>query len=223
MDTVRIIHYSDILCIWAYIGQVRIDELIADFGDRVAVEYRLFPVFGHARGKFEKQWADRGGVAGYSRHVRHLAEQFEHVDLHPDVWTATAPRSSLPAHLYLCALRLAESEKRVAAGAFTGMARALRLAFFAEGADISQRGVLRGLLEREGLAVDELEAYIDSGAAYAELSEDIQLARDQAVSASPTFTFNDGRQRLTGNVGYRIIEANIRELLERPQAQHSWC
>ena len=34
---------------------------------------------------------------------------------------------------------------------------------------------------------------------------------------------NEDRQRLTGNVGYRVIEANVRELLERPSAQHSWC
>jgi hypothetical protein len=35
--------------------------------------------------------------------------------------------------------------------------------------------------------------------------------------------FNEGRQRLTGNVGYRIIEANIRELLEGAPGQLSWC
>jgi hypothetical protein len=28
---------------------------------------------------------------------------------------------------------------------------------------------------------------------------------------------------LTGNVGYRILEANIRELLDSPPGQQSWC
>ena len=54
-------------------------------------------------------------------------------------------------------------------------------------------------------------------------AEDLDLARAQAIQASPTLLFNEGRQRLTGNVGYRIIEANIRELLERAPDQLSWC
>jgi hypothetical protein len=35
---------------------------------------------------------------------------------------------------------------------------------------------------------------------------------------------NDGRQKLYGNVGFRIIEANIQELLRAPVGdQASWC
>ena len=34
---------------------------------------------------------------------------------------------------------------------------------------------------------------------------------------------NEGRQLLAGNVGYRVIEANIRELLDTPGDQQSWC
>jgi len=43
------------------------------------------------------------------------------------------------------------------------------------------------------------------------------------VSSSPTLLLNEGRQRLVGNVGYRILEANVRELFERPGVQQSWC
>jgi predicted DsbA family dithiol-disulfide isomerase len=45
------------------------------------------------------------------------------------------------------------------------------------------------------------------------------------VQGSPTYVFNDGRQLLYGNVGYRIIEANVRELLSAPPAEGapSWC
>ncbi|TPV95892.1 MAG: disulfide bond formation protein DsbA, partial [Myxococcales bacterium FL481] len=34
---------------------------------------------------------------------------------------------------------------------------------------------------------------------------------------------NEGRQRLNGNVGFRIIEANVRELLRHTETEHSWC
>ena len=41
---------------------------------------------------------------------------------------------------------------------------------------------------------------------------------------SPTFILNEGRQKLYGNVGYRVIEANLQELLKSPDAsQASWC
>ena len=44
------------------------------------------------------------------------------------------------------------------------------------------------------------------------------------LQGSPSFVLNDGRQKLYGNVGYRVIEANIEELLRAPSAdQASWC
>ena len=66
---------------------------------------------------------------------------------------------------------------------------------------------------------------IDNGEAYAALRRDSQLAEQHGVMGSPTYVFNDGRQLLYGNVGYRIIEANLRELLAAPAdtAAPSWC
>jgi hypothetical protein len=44
------------------------------------------------------------------------------------------------------------------------------------------------------------------------------------IQGSPSFVLNDGRQILYGNVGFKIIEANIREILRQPTAdQASWC
>jgi predicted DsbA family dithiol-disulfide isomerase len=55
------------------------------------------------------------------------------------------------------------------------------------------------------------------------LSKDFDLIKEHQVSVSPTLIFNEGRQRLNGNVGYRVIEANIRELLNNPPNEQSWC
>jgi hypothetical protein len=99
----------------------------------------------------------------------------------------------------------------------------LREAFFSRCADVSKRSQLLEVAEQVGLSAARVEAFLDSGDAHAALCEDLELAREQSVRASPTLVFNEGRQRLTGNVGYRIIEANVRELLERPAGQHSWC
>jgi protein-disulfide isomerase len=63
-----------------------------------------------------------------------------------------------------------------------------------------------------------------SGAAFARLAEDYQDADKMRIEGSPSFVLNDGRQKLYGDVGFRIIEANIQELLQLPAGdQASWC
>jgi predicted DsbA family dithiol-disulfide isomerase len=223
MDRVRIVYYSDLLCVWAYVAQVRIDELLQNFSDRVELEYRYFHVFGNVPGKMEAAWKDRGGVAGYSQHVRGVVNQFGHVTLHPQVWVRDTPKSSMPGHLMLCAVRSLESAGTLAPGTLARAAWALRLAFFRDGEDISSQAVLAQIGQRAGLPMQELDRVLGSGSAHAALAEDLELARQQTIQASPTLLFNEGRQRLTGNVGYRIIEANIRELLENVPGQLSWC
>jgi predicted DsbA family dithiol-disulfide isomerase len=123
----------------------------------------------------------------------------------------------------LCAVRLLEEREATAAGSLRRTAWSVREAFFLHCADISKRVVLLELAEEGGLPVSAIEDALGDGSAHAELCDDLEQARDQNIRASPTLVFNEGRQQLTGNVGYRIIEANVRELLEHPPDQHSWC
>ena len=46
-----------------------------------------------------------------------------------------------------------------------------------------------------------LDELLYNGKAHAELSRGLELAKQYAVNVSPTFVFNEGRQRLTGSVG----------------------
>lgn len=223
MRPIRITHFSDALCVWAYVAQVRVDELLRNFPEAVELDYRYLNVFGDVTGKLVSAWKDRGGVQGYSEHVRSVAGKFEHVTLHPQVWVRDTPCSSMPSHVFLCAIRLLEGEGSVAPGTLARTAWRLRRAFFEQGADISRRATLFATAEELGLAAAPIEGHLASGAAYAALCEDLDLARAHAVAASPTLLFNEGRQRLAGNVGYRIIEANVRELLESAPGQLSWC
>ena len=49
-------------------------------------------------------------------------------------------------------------------------------------------------------------------------------ADKMCIEGSPSFVVNDGRQKLYGDVGFRIIEANMQELLRVPGGdQASWC
>ncbi len=223
MSTIKITHYSDILCVWAYVSQRRIDELLKHFGDQVEIDFHFFAVFGDAHRKMVTNWQDKGGVKGYHKHVASLAEDFPHLNIHPSLWVDPTPRSSLPGHLYLCAARLLEEQGLIPKGSFRHFLKTVRHSFFCENRDISDTKVLRDIVEKSALPTAQIMDTIENGSAYAALSHDAQLSIGLAVHSSPTLIFNENRQRLTGNVGYKIIEANVKELLEEPIGGQSWC
>jgi protein-disulfide isomerase-like protein with CxxC motif len=209
------------------VGQVRVDELTAHFSDQVELDVRFCEVFGNAASKLERQWAERGGAAGYSAHVQEIVADFQNATVHPEIWQRNAPASSMPCHLFLCAVRLLADDKEISAHDRSRLvwraSRGLRLAFFRDLVDISRRDEQFQLAEELGLSVADLEGHLDSGRAHAALSDDLALAREMGVRVSPTISLNEGRQMLTGNVGYRVLEANVAEFLSTPTVQHSWC
>jgi predicted DsbA family dithiol-disulfide isomerase len=131
----------------------------------------------------------------------------------------------MSSHLFLHAIQLLEIKGIVPKSekVFEKAIWAFREAFFTKLADISDREVQFAIAKQLGLKRKVIQAQIDSGEAYALLSKDFDLVKEHTVSVSPTLIFNEGRQRLNGNVGYRVIEANIRELLNNPTDEQSWC
>jgi predicted DsbA family dithiol-disulfide isomerase len=220
---IMIDYFSDILCIWAYISQARMDELHQEFNEQVKLHIHYFPVFGHTHKKFEDQWKNKGGIHGYAEHVQTIAKSFEHISLHPDLWIKNQPRSSLPAHLHLSAIKLLETAGDIEKNSVEKASHHLRHAFFQHNIDISNNNTLYELAAEQHLPTEHIRSLIQTGEAFAALSQDMKLALDMNVKSSPTLIFNEDRQRLAGNVGYKIIQANIRELLASPVKQHSWC
>jgi predicted DsbA family dithiol-disulfide isomerase len=210
--------FHDVLCVWAYVAQVRIDEAKAEFGPQLEIVPRCCSVFGDTAAKIGVGWADRGGYDGFNRHVRAVADRFEHIDVDPRVWLDTRPASSLGAHLTVKALQHVD---HALVDPFT---RALRAAFFVECLDIGRWSVQRDVLQLVGADVPAVEATLESGVAHAALASDIAAAEEARIQGSPTFVLNEGRQVLYGNVGYLVLQANIRELLRTPNADNaSWC
>lgn len=227
MEPIRIFYFSDVLCIWAYSAQIRLEELKATFQDNISISYHFTSVFGDAHRKLESRWRDRGGFQGYGDHVKSVAAKFEHITVHPDIWTRDIPYSSTSCHLFLLAIKLVEEKGLInfqkPERVFEKATWAFREAFFTKLANVGDRSVQFEIAKELKLPVSEIKAEIDSGAAYAELSRDFDLVKEHSVTVSPTLIFNEGRQRLNGNVGYRVMEANIRELLHNPPGEQSWC
>jgi predicted DsbA family dithiol-disulfide isomerase len=225
MEPIRIFYFSDVLCVWAYIAQIRLDELNSTFQDKISIDYHFVPVFGNVREKLEQRWLDRGGLEGYSNHVKTVAQKFNHITLNPEVWTHVIPSSSTSCHLFLHAIQLLEKKELIqkSDNGFKRATFAFREAFFKDLANISDRKTQFAIAEQLGLPIAAIQEQIDSGEAYAQLSKDFELVKEHTVTVSPTLIFNEGRQRLNGNVGYRVMEANIRELLNNPPDEQSWC
>ena len=68
-----------------------------------------------------------------------------------------------------------------------------------------------------------IEKSLNDGSALAALMSDTEKKELLKLEGSPSYILNDGRQKLYGNVGYRVIEANVTELLEHDDNQLSWC
>jgi len=215
-ETVQISHYSDILCVWAYVSQIRIDELRRQFPAEVAIRSRFCSVFPDVAGKLDKSWKDRGGLAAFRAHVVQTIARFDHVTLHPDVYTCVVPTTSATVHAFVKAAELAGAAPEP-------LAWALRLAFFRDGRDVSQLAVQIAVATEAGLALEPIRAALDDGRAWAALLGDYDDAAADHVRGSPTFLLNERRQILFGNVGYKIIEANVHELLHHPEDRASWC
>lgn len=82
---------------------------------------------------------------------------------------------------------------------------------------------LYAIAEQHDLPTNIIGELIDNGEALASLCRDMELANEYKVEGSPTFILNEGRQKLYGNLGYKIIEANVQEVLNRPENQATWC
>lgn len=218
-------HFSDVLCVWAYCAQIRLDELLSTFAGRVAVRYRFVAVFGSTAKKIGEGWAARGGFEGYAAHARGVAARFPHVTMHEDAWTRVRPASSSSPHAFLAAVRLVEGAGPSGADGPTRRAAwALREAFFRDARDVGLRAEQLAIAEALGLPRAELERLLDDGRALAGLAEDAEAQAAQKIEGSPTLVFDQGRQKLYGNVGYRVIQANVEELLRAPDpGSGSWC
>lgn len=234
MDRVSIAYYSDVLCVWAYVAEARLDQLRRRFTEQIDIELRFVSVFGNVAGKIGQGWRERGGLAGYADHVAGIVGGFDHVELDPRAWTETVPAGSWSVHAAVRAAGLLVESGNVDGGrveAYGGhtrleeLLRRLRLAFFRDAQDIARSAVQLALAEELGFPPDALRARMEDGTALAALAEDYESAAALGVAGSPTFVLNEGRQKLYGNVGYRILEANVEELLRDRDSgdRASWC
>ncbi|MFK7795347.1 MAG: DsbA family protein [Gammaproteobacteria bacterium] len=211
-------YFSDILCVWAWIAERRIEELKKEFKDKIEIRYQYIDLFGDTETRIQTQWANKGLHEGFNKHVVAAASPYESAPVSSDVWRVTRPTTSANAHMILKAIELSHTKKLSMEFAYV-----LRRAFFIESKDISDLETIFNLLEQAGINTEKINFTLNNGTALASLTTDYQKAHEYGIKGSPSFVMNEGRQNLFGNIGYRVMQANIEELLRGSSTQASWC
>ena len=210
-------YYTDVLCIWAWIAQRRIEEVVAENGSKVKFQHRYLDLFGDTRTRICQQWESKGLYQGFCDHVCDAAAPFSSAPVNPDCWSQVRPHTSCNAHLAIKAVELAEGSQ-----AAINFALILRKAFFIDALDIGDLKVVLKLADQQ-YDTDAVTESINDGTAIAALMRDYQRANLQGIKGSPSYVIDNGRQTLYGNIGYRVLYANISELLRHPTDEASWC
>ncbi len=212
-------YYSDVLCIWAWIAQRRLQELQEEWGEQVDIKFHFINLFGDTKTRMEKQWGERGGYVGFSQHVIEAASPYENAPVNSEVWKSVRPASSLNAHIVIKAVQVLYGEQEAKSLTFE-----VQKQFFMNCVDISVLDQVLAFASKESEEKrQEILNCINSGEASASLMLDYQTAKELNIKGSPTWIMNGGRQELFGNVGYRILSANIKEILSKPSHEASWC
>ena len=229
MSTVKITYFSDVLCIWAYILQARVDAVKKTFGSSVEIKHQFCSVFGDTAQKITSTWKDKGEYNGFNSHLRKVAERFPHNEVHPDIWLTTRPLTSSSAHLFMNAVRQWDHESRLsqtdsAENIFDQVLWAFRCAFFRDCRDIARWDIQCEIAQAFGVDIVAIKQCIHNGTAFAHMAADQRDADKMRIEGSPSFILNEGRQKLYGNIGFHLIEANIQELMRTPRDDEaSWC
>ncbi|MEZ5488686.1 MAG: DsbA family protein [Gammaproteobacteria bacterium] len=216
-DPLVIEYYTDVLCVWAWIAQRRVEEVLVENGANVLFQHRYLDLFGDTRTRIGQQWESMGQYQGFCDHVCKAAAPFSSAPVNPECWSRVRPHTSTNAHLAIKAVEEVEGQHAAIDFALT-----LRKAFFIDAQDIGNLRIVLDLAGRQFNLADVQES-IANGTAIAALMADYQQAKLQGIKGSPSYVIDNGRQTLYGNIGYRVLYANINELLRHPSNEASWC
>ncbi|MCL2778657.1 MAG: DsbA family protein [Polyangiaceae bacterium] len=203
-------HWSDPLCIWALVGQSKLDRILRDLGGCLRVEYRIAPIFGSIPWRFaEGPWA-KEGILGRIAATKRIAEQNGRSDVSGECWQRAAPATSwAPAAAIKAVFALGEGLGMKAGPAYQV---ALRERFFVAEQNIALRKIQLELAEEMNLPREPIEASLDDGSALCAVAEDYAEKERLRIQGSPTYIFDAGRIILYGNFNYEVLHHAVVEL-----------
>lgn len=223
MSKLTFSHWTDPLCIWAFVAQDQLDRLLAELSSRLIVDSRIVPVFGSVSWRFARgPWAS-AGVEGRVRATSEIAAAHGHPEVDGSCWRNDCPSSSWAPAVAIKAVSALERAGHCDSGSTERYHSALRRRFFVECKNIARRNLQLEAAEELGIARAAIEQRLDDGSALALLWEDFQEKERLKLQGSPTYVFDDGRAILYGNFPYGVLRATVDELLRGLGPEGSAC
>ena len=211
-SALEFIYWSDPLCVWAFVAQPKLEKILEQWGDRVAVEYRVVPVFGSVPWRFESgPWA-KAGPEGRVAATQRVAAKNGREDVDGSVWLDDPPASSWASGAAVKAAFAAEAAGEVEPGKAAAYLSGLRHRFFVENGNIAKRDQQLSVAEMLSIPTACIAKRLDDGSAFASLWQDDLAKTEQRVQGSPTYSFDGGRAMLYGNFPFAILHATVEEL-----------
>ncbi|MFY9655398.1 MAG: hypothetical protein WAK01_02260 [Methylocystis sp.] len=177
VGVVDIDYFSDVLCIWAYISQARVDAFTKKFSDSFLIKHHFCSVFGATARKSLLAWNDEGAYEGFNSRLRDVAERFPHIELHQDVWLKTRPATSTNAHLFMKAVQQWEQDLHPPSagsrpGVFDRVIWGLCCAFFRDCRDIARWDVQCEIASSFGVDITAIADRMRDGTPFALLTSE---------------------------------------------------
>ena len=162
MSVVEVTYFSDVLCIWAYASQARVNAVKEQFGDAVRIKHHFCAVFGDTARKITSVWNDKGGYDGFNLHLRKVAVQFPHIEVHPEIWLKTRPSTSSSVHLFMKAVQQWDNAAQAARTpnverTFDQVLWDFRCAFFRDCRDIARWDIQCEIANARGVDIVAIE------------------------------------------------------------------
>lgn len=185
--------WAEYYCPWCYIAAVRLQRILPEYEGRVRLVDRAFPLEVYGGGPPDRKELE--------------AEMWLAAIQEPDAefkpFGATWPTTTLPAfEAAWCACRQGDEIGRA-------LDLRIRRAFFAEGRDIGDPGVMEDLAREVGLEMAQFGRDFASGAARNAILEEGRLGKESyGVRGTPTIMLGDGT-RLRHKIAYPKIDDGV--------------
>lgn len=216
-------YWSDPMCIWAYVAQAKLEQLLRSADGQLLVEYRVVPVFGSIPWRVTSgPWA-KAGLSGRVEATHRIAREHDCPEVSGECWARDAPASSWAAGAAIKAVGAAEQAGELPPGTGGEYLKQLRARFFVDNENIARRRVQLSVAEALAIPRAPLEARLDDGSALSLLWEDEQEKDRLRIQGSPTYVFDGGRAMLYGNFHYGVLQATVEQLLAGARASGSNC
>jgi predicted DsbA family dithiol-disulfide isomerase len=194
--------YSDYVCPWCYIGWRRIEALRREFPvDVVWRPFELHPETPKSGVVARQAFGDSPRAAAIGRNIEQLAAE--------SGIAIRMPRLIANSHLALEAAEFAREH-----GALEPYHAALFEAYFRDGRDLGDAGVLCDIASSCGIDALELRQALADGRFAAVIDRATEAAREDGIVSTPTFVY-EGGFRLIGAQEYDVFASITRRILQR--------